>query len=509
MSRPQTEQLLRSTSQVSRRTPFLEHKFSAACVVFVTMVLVLAVHSIIQRGVGIANILVPLLAVVFAVYAWRQQQRPLAVLAEIDRVLQKAAHGETHVRITNTKGLGEIGKVAWSLNELLDVLEAHSKEIATCFERASQGDYSRRALTDGMPGEFALSMHSVNVAMKAMQEAAEFDAKNRLSSQLHTLNTGNLLRNLKGNQQDLLRASAEMNSVLSVAEGNRDGAQASRQAVEDLDGEFDEINRRMQQLSQSARELGDASGSIVGAVRLITEITEQTNLLALNAAIEAARAGEVGRGFAVVADEVRKLADRTHSATREIGSIVERLSQRVEAMVEQTQATVSQSASASQRVAGFRAEFDEVAAAAQSTIDSLSRAKDTAFSSLVKLDHIIYMQNSYIGLEQGGTGAQADETDVPHDECRLGRWYHGGEGRARYAQRPGFAELEKPHARVHDHVRAAMRAVKGDWLRDRTVLEEVVGHMREAEHASADVTAAIGRVFEPVPASGQPGRATV
>ena len=50
---------------------------------------------------------------------------------------------------------------------------------------------------------------------------------------------------------------------------------------------------------------------------------------------EAARVGDAGRGFAVVADEVRKLAEKTMSATQEVGSSMDAIQSAIRANIEE------------------------------------------------------------------------------------------------------------------------------------------------------------------------------
>jgi methyl-accepting chemotaxis protein len=149
-----------------------------------------------------------------------------------------------------------------------------------------------------------------------------------------------------GTASELARTVSEVATLAREADG------MSRQALDDArlgDEAVGQTIRGMGAISETMENtvrviggLDKRSREIGKILEVIEEIADQTNLLALNAAIEAARAGESGRGFAVVADEVRKLAERSVTATKEIGELVRQVQEETAEAVEASRAGARQ-----------------------------------------------------------------------------------------------------------------------------------------------------------------------
>jgi len=201
------------------------------------------------------------------------------------------------------------GKVSGGLCMYLDFTEIRNKEDH--ISRQSQTIMETVAVVESISRELASTCQA-------------------MTSQVETASRG--ARTQSGRAEETSAAMSQMNAtVLEVARSAgtaaqsageaqakaREGAQVVAKAVEaihQVDVLTNTLKRSMDGLSERAESIGRIMG-------VISDIADQTNLLALNAAIEAARAGDAGRGFAVVADEVRKLAEKTMTATHEVGEV--------------------------------------------------------------------------------------------------------------------------------------------------------------------------------------------
>ncbi len=178
-------------------------------------------------------------------------------------------------------------------------------------------------------------MRSVAVSVLDLLEAANAACEQLVSV---LVKTDTATAETAGRMHDTLTAMEQMNmAVLDISKNAGDAAANSdnmrntatdgQNIVEQVVSSISQVQKDSMDLRADMEKLSDEAQSINRIMTVISDIADQTNLLALNAAIEAARAGDAGRGFAVVADEVRKLAEKTMSATTEVGAAIENIQQ--------------------------------------------------------------------------------------------------------------------------------------------------------------------------------------
>ncbi|WP_043637258.1 methyl-accepting chemotaxis protein [Desulfovibrio sp. TomC] len=231
----------------------------------------------------------------------------------------------------------EVGQVYEALNQTSATLLAHVGEIEA---KSAEAEHKAAQAEEAAKRAEAATTRAEAARVEGMLHAAErltgvvdivTTASSELSTQIGESTQG--AEHQSGRINETATAVEQMTaSVLEIArnaEGTARLAEQSKAAAEDGGRQMEQVKADVHGISL---EFEDVYGSVsdlsykadgIGSIaQTIEDIADQTNLLALNAAIEAARAGDAGRGFAVVADEVRKLAEKTMTATKEVGEAV-------------------------------------------------------------------------------------------------------------------------------------------------------------------------------------------
>lgn len=241
-----------------------------------------------------------------------------------------------------------------------------------------------------------------------------------------------------------------------------------------------------QTASKLMSELQERARRIHVITEVINEIAARTNLLALNAAIEAARAGEHGRGFAVVAGEVRQLAQRTKSATDDIGAMVREINEEAEraaAGMSALTGKVNDAAQNVEKVHGYLGNIERSAGVSESEIQQIASAS----REHVETSHLIADAISRIR-----DGMLATEEELPRATRSAMILSERGEVL--------FDALARSNAKTsHDEITAvAQRAARE------------VGKLFEQAIANGQITEAalFDRSYKPVPNTNPPKHTT-
>lgn len=281
------------------------------------------------------------------------------------------------------------------------------------------------------------------------------------------------------NQEDLnklwLSSSDLVNKIREELADSSTHLLANRDEFQASQGLFDEILSRLSEtitatatintdtgkVAESVSSLKTVTAGINDFVTMIKGISDQTNLLALNAAIEAARAGEQGRGFAVVADEVRTLAQRSAEATSEISDLIDEVNQQMESVALGVNNVGEKSQDINVNTTSIEGTANSIVDVSRKMYRVITHSTADAFLQTVKMDHVVWKLEVYqvmLGMSHKTANDFAD-----HHACRLGQWYTQGEGAQLYSSYSSFRNMERPHAAVHNHGLAALKAMaKGD-----------------------------------------------
>lgn len=346
-----------------------------------------------ELGFVAAGAFVIVVLLILGTLTYRSITRPLQALESTMRQIQDRSDLTLRAPIM---GEDELGQTARAFNAMLERFAFLVSELSASINQLASASEEMSAIaahTSDVVERQKRETEMVATAMTEMAATSQSVAENANTTALNTR---------KADEQ-----AREGKRVVSVA------VQQSRSLRDDM----------VQSASVIQQLLEDSQG-IGSVLDVIRSVSEQTNLLALNAAIEAARAGEHGRGFAVVADEVRTLAQRTHTSTEEIQTLIRRLQDAARQTVEVMSSSQGRAVEAAGSAESAGAMLEEVTHAVASITDmNLQTASAAEEQSAVAEEMSRNIASiSSIASETQTTSQQSAQAS--HDLARLASELH-------------------------------------------------------------------------------------
>jgi len=270
----------------------------------------------------------------------------------LQSVSGEVAAGNLDVRFKPVQGqggvYGVIVKMVDTLKTKIAEADAKTQEAARQSQAAQEATaraeeatrMAERAKAEGMLQAANQLEGVVEVVTSASEELSAQIEQSSRGSEEQSHRVGETATAMEEMNATVLEVARNASQAAETSGKARDKAESGAKVVGQVISFIGQAKDNAHQSREDMGLLGKQAEGIGQILNVISDIADQTNLLALNAAIEAARAGEAGRGFAVVADEVRKLAEKTMTATKEVGDAIRDIQQGTRKNFENTEQSV-------------------------------------------------------------------------------------------------------------------------------------------------------------------------
>lgn len=202
---------------------------------------------------------------------------------------------------------------------------------------------------------------------------------------------------------------AVTDSIMDNVSSAEDNLKQGQQLMEDLIEQVEQTEEASKLVVREMTELREYADKMQDIMALIRNVASQTGLLSLNASIEAARAGEAGRGFAVVASEISNLAGQTSSATEDINTLIDNITQLLRDVSLSIEGVLENNKKQNVFVNDAAENFEKIHNSTQGIFRQMGRLKETVDAVAAANETIIYSVSNVSALTEEVT-ASASET---------------------------------------------------------------------------------------------------